>query len=334
MQRKLCGTIGKVVYMDISVIIPVYNRANMITNALDSLKNQTISNFDVIIVDDGSYDDLQKVISEYTNELNIKYIHLSHSGNIAFLRNCGLKASSSKYIAILDSDDWCVPERLEKQLNFMNKNENIDILSSWVILNDEIQDENTKRLEWLYNMNGDENEIIIRCLNDGCCICNSTVMMKKSRIDELGGYDERMHICEDFNLWLRAFLNNYDIKIMKEKLVVRKLHKQSVTEGYNGAATSIRLVIKNKIEFLKATFKLEGEIYIWGINSRNSILLDELKAVIDNENMICIIDIYNEMPRKINKNAYHLVTTFSRRDDVFEYLKNQGLKIVENFIYA
>ena len=71
------------------------------------------------------------------------------------------------------------------------------------------------------------------------------------------------------------------------------------------------------------------------INSRNSILLDELKAVIDNENMIHIIDIYNEMPGgKINKNAYHLVTTFSRRDDVFEYLKNQGLKIVENFIYA
>lgn len=320
--------------MDISVVIPVYNRAKMIKKAFESLKNQTIKNFEVIIVDDGSSDNLLDVVEYYKNSLSIRYYNVTHCGNIAYLRNYGLRKAAGEYIAILDSDDWCVPERLEKQYNYMIKNSDTDILASWVFLEDEFQSENTKRLEWLYNMHDCMDEVIDRCLNDGCCICNSTVMMKKSRIVELGGYDERMKICEDFNLCLRAIQKFYIIKILQERLVVRKIHKQSVTEGYNGKESSIRLVIKNKVEYLKQMGKLDKKIYIWGINSRNSILIDELKKVTSEKIEFEMIDLYKNVPNTLNESSYHLITTYSKREDVFDYLEKKGLKKTIDFIYA
>lgn len=318
--------------MEISIVIPVYNRAHLINKALESLVTQTYNDFDVIIVDDGSSDNIQEIVYQYKKQLKIRFVSFPHSGNIAFLRNEGLKISDSRYVAILDSDDWCMDNRLEKQVKYMKQHPECDILATWVSLEDDFQNENTNRLYWLYNMINDRSEIIKRCLNDGCCICNSTVLMKKDRIIELGGYDEEMYICEDFNLWIRALIENYNIDILQEKLIVRKLHKESVTSGYNGSNLSIQLVIRNKIKYLKMTNKLKRKIVIWGVNARNDLLFKELER--NNVSEVQVIDIYNEMPIDIDVNAYHLITTFSRRDEIFEYLNCHNLNVVEDYIYT
>ena len=156
-------------------------------------------------------------------------------------------------------------------------------------------------------------------------------MFNKNRILDLGGYDESMPICEDFNLWLRALSEGYVIDILDEKLVYRVLHNNSVTSGYNGADESVRLVIRNKLQYLKSTGKLDRKPIIWGINKRDNLLLEELKPY--GIEKIKIVDIDNEMPYEVDCNAYHLVTSFSRQKSIFEYLDKNNLQIVDEYIY-
>ena len=107
--------------MEISVVIPVYNRADMIVRALDSLVNQTYKDFEVLIIDDGSKDTIKQVVDQYAGNLDIAYYYYDHSGNIAYLRNQGMNRAKGKYVAILDSDDWCSDNRLELQIRYFNK---------------------------------------------------------------------------------------------------------------------------------------------------------------------------------------------------------------------
>ena len=317
--------------MEISVVIPVYNRADMIVRALDSLVNQTYKDFEVLIIDDGSKDTIKQVVDQYAGNLDIAYYYYDHSGNIAYLRNQGMNRAKGKYVAILDSDDWCSDNRLELQIRYFNKNPKCDILATWVNIIDECNSPNSRRIEQLYNMHGDRKTIERRCLNEGSCLCNSTVMFNKNRILDLGGYDESMPICEDFNLWLRALSEGYVIDILDEKLVYRVLHNNSVTSGYNGADESVRLVIRNKLQYLKSTGKLDRKPIIWGINKRDNLLLEELKPY--GIEKIKIVDIDNEMPYEVDCNAYHLVTSFSRQKSIFEYLDKNNLQIVDEYIY-
>ncbi|HQH29579.1 MAG TPA: glycosyltransferase family A protein, partial [Spirochaetota bacterium] len=236
--------------MEVSVVMPVYNRCAEMKKALDSLTSQTFKNFELIIIDDGSTDNISETLTMYQNTLNIKYTRVEHTGNLAFLRNLSISMSSGKYIAILDSDDWCHPDRLHIQHKYLENNKDVDVLATWVHIINECEKINSHFLEMLYNMKNDRSDIIIKCLNDGCCICNSTVMIRRNKFNELGGYDEKMIICEDFNLWLRALLKGFKFKILEKKLVFRKIHKNSVTRGYDGSSKAIRLVILNKLYYL------------------------------------------------------------------------------------
>lgn len=318
--------------MNVSVVIPVYNRAKMIHKALDSLVDQIYKQFEVIIVDDGSTDNLDEVIDSYRDQLQIIKLTLEHCGNIAFLRNQGFLVAQGEFIAVLDSDDWCRRDRIEKQRWYLMNND-IDVVASWVELIDECTTDNTRRLDALYNSRRTREELIDVFLNEGCCICNSSVMIRRSAFEKVGGYDERMIICEDFNLWIKFLLQDFKISIIEEKLTIRKLHKKSVTEGYSGNPISVGLVLKNKIELLKALGKLDNRLVIWGVNSRNELLLSELSENLSSFDY-AIIDIYNGYPDCIDTEAFHLVTTFSKKDEVFSFLKGYGLKRTDNYIYS
>lgn len=318
--------------MNVSVVIPVFNRAKMIHKALDSLVDQIYKQFEVIIVDDGSTDNLDEVIDSYRDQLQIIKLTLEHCGNIAFLRNQGFLVAQGEFIAVLDSDDWCRRDRIEKQRCYLMNND-IDVVASWVELIDECTTDNTRRLDALYNSRRTREELIDVFLNEGCCICNSSVMIRRSAFEKVGGYDERMIICEDFNLWIKFLLQDFKISIIEEKLIIRKLHKKSVTEGYSGNPVSVGLVLKNKIELLKALGKLDNRLVIWGVNSRNELLLSELSAKLSSFDY-AIIDIYNGYPDCVDTEAFHLVTTFSKKDEVFNFLTGYGLKRTDNYIYS
>jgi len=105
----------------VSVFMAVYNNAGYLRQSIDSILQQTYSNFELIIVNDGSSDDSHKIISTYTDP-RIMYIRNEENRGIIASRNIGLKSANGKYLAVLDSDDIAVAERLEKQVAFMEAN--------------------------------------------------------------------------------------------------------------------------------------------------------------------------------------------------------------------
>ena len=110
----------------ISVVIPVYNREKYIKECIDSVLNQTYQNFEIIIVDDGSTDKTVEII-ESINDERIKLFKNNHLG-VSEATNFAFKQINGEYIALLDSDDTMISDRLEYQFNYMENNQNIDVI--------------------------------------------------------------------------------------------------------------------------------------------------------------------------------------------------------------
>ena len=120
--------------MKVSVIIPTYNRDAVLKRAIKSVLSQTFQDFELIIVDDGSIDETKEVINSFRSS-KIKYFYQKNSGGAAGPKNTGIKIAQGKYIAILDSDDEWLPEKLEKQIEFFEKNPEISVLACNFLIN-------------------------------------------------------------------------------------------------------------------------------------------------------------------------------------------------------
>ena len=104
--------------MKVSVIIPTYNRAHLVSEAINSVLNQTYQDFEIIVVDDGSTDETCEKLRPYQDK--IKYVYVKNGG-AAYARNVGMKIARGKYIAFLDSDDLYYPYKIELQADFLDR---------------------------------------------------------------------------------------------------------------------------------------------------------------------------------------------------------------------
>lgn len=106
----------------VSIIMPSYNTASYISESINSVINQTYKNWELIIVDDSSTDNTDEIVSKFLNDERIKYLKNDKNSGAAISRNKALREAKGKWIAFLDSDDLWIPEKLEKQINFMEEN--------------------------------------------------------------------------------------------------------------------------------------------------------------------------------------------------------------------
>jgi glycosyltransferase involved in cell wall biosynthesis len=116
----------------VSVVIPTYNRAALVTETVQSILSQTYSNFEIIIVDDGSTDDTEKIVNDLNNS-QIRYFKIPHTGSFGTVRNVGLKNARGEYIAFVDSDDLWEKQKLELQVSAM-RDESLDFCFTQVSL--------------------------------------------------------------------------------------------------------------------------------------------------------------------------------------------------------
>lgn len=116
---------------NISVLLPVYNGEKYIKSSVNSVLNQTFKDFELVIIDDGSEDNTSEIIKGF-NDNRIKYFRTKHNGTSAAL-NYGIKKCRYEWIARIDSDDLNIPERLEKQVNYLSIHPECDVLSSWSV---------------------------------------------------------------------------------------------------------------------------------------------------------------------------------------------------------
>ena len=180
--------------MKISAVIPVYNRAEMVRRAIESVLNQTILPMEIIVVNDGSTDDTPTILNQYANRIQI--INQENNG-VSSARNTGIKAASGEWVAFLDSDDEWLPDRIENGLKFHEQNPQYRIFQSeeiWIRRGKRV---NKKKIHQKYG-----GRIFKQCL-PLCIVSPSAVLIETSLFNEMGYFDEKMTVCEDYDLWLR-----------------------------------------------------------------------------------------------------------------------------------
>ncbi len=195
----------------ISAIIPTYNRKNVLPKALDSVLTQTVYPDEVIVVDDGSDDKTSEMVS--SNYPKIKLIIQKNAG-VSAARNAGIAASAGDWIALLDSDDEWLPEKLERQMECISDNPDAVLIHT-----DEIWIRDGKRVNPMKKHQKSGGRIFQKCL-PLCVISPSSVLVKRSLLEEIGNFDEDLDVCEDYDLWLRICAE-YPVHYVDEKLIVK-----------------------------------------------------------------------------------------------------------------
>lgn len=183
----------------VSVIIPTYNHAQYLAKAIRSVLDQSYANLEVIIVDNFSEDETDKVVASFSDK-RITYLKINNNGVVAVSRNAGIKSAKGSWIAFLDSDDWWVRDKL--RICIKNAMENVDVIYHDL----EIVGVNFYWFQSRVTKGRQLNRpALFDLLSRGNALANSSVLVRKKLLQRLGGINEdsKMVGCEDFNTWLR-----------------------------------------------------------------------------------------------------------------------------------
>jgi len=210
----------------VSVIIPAFNRALKVSRAISSVLYQTFTDYEIIVVDDGSTDRTGDAVRQFGD----KIIFMAHSSNlgVSAARNTGIRGSDAPLVAFLDSDDYWLPEKLGVQISFFKSHPEAMISQTeeiW-IRNGRYANPKTRHLK----PSGDVFEPSLKL----CLISPSAVMLRRSLLAEVGLFDEDLPACEDYDLWLRIACR-YPVHLINEKLVVKEGgHPDQLSSRYRG----------------------------------------------------------------------------------------------------
>lgn len=196
----------------VSVIVPTYNRHRLLGEAIDSVLAQTYSNFELIVVDDGSTDRTAERLASYGAA--IKVIRQSNQG-VSAARNAGIQAAGGELIALLDSDDYWLPPKLACQIECFNAHPELQICQTQEIwIRNGVRVNPKKRHQKFSGM-------IFEKTLPLCLVSPSAVMLRKSLLDEVGLFDENLPACEDYDLWLRITWK-YPVHLIETPLIVKR----------------------------------------------------------------------------------------------------------------
>jgi len=226
----------------ISVLMPAYNSEKYIAQAINSILNQTFTDFELIIINDGSTDNTHNVISTFTDS-RIRYYQNDGNKGLTFVRNRLIYLSNCKYIAFLDSDDIAEKTRLEIQYNVLKSNVNIGLVSSSVkSLNENGEYDNRS---WKFDLNSVSLKIHLLFYNP---IVTSSVMFKTEDLPTeifRNGYPP----CEDYDLWVRMLLHTKGT-VLSDFLGTYRLYYNSVSKRKADDARNNRnKVIVDQLEY-------------------------------------------------------------------------------------
>lgn len=204
----------------VTVLLTVYNGLPHLTDTIESVLNQTYSDFEFVMVDDGSTDDTRDVIDEY-DDARLQRVYLDHVGRGAAL-NAGLMRARGELVAIIDADDIVYPDRLENQVAFFDANPEIDVLGTWYdrwwTERDEVEDATPK-------IAADD---ILTAFAESNPIGHSTSMYRLAAAAAVGGYNEGLTSCIDYDFFVRLAAAGYRFEILETKTVkIRKHDSQS-----------------------------------------------------------------------------------------------------------
>lgn len=197
----------------ISIIIPTFNRAEVLLRAVNSVFNQTFKNFELIIVDDRSTDNTEQLLQPTISNNSLQYFKTPNRG-VAAARNFGVQKARGNWFAFLDSDDEWLPQKLQEQIAYLENNGHLSI-----VYTEEIWIRNGVRVNQKKHHQKQAGKIFAKCL-DQCFIAPSSVLLRRKLFEEMEGFDENFLVCEDYDLWIKISSAN-EIGLVSKPLIIK-----------------------------------------------------------------------------------------------------------------
>lgn len=206
----------------ISIIMPTYNRAALIGESIQSIRNQTYKNWELIILDDGSQDNTEVIVSNF-NDQKIKYQKLQHTGIGGKTKNTGLQISSGELVAFLDSDDLWADTKLEKQLTAFDQNPD----AGYCLTGGYNFQEQRVPVDFFYKQKQGRKygDLFYDCFTSGLTAFTQALLFKKSCLTKCGVFKEDKSFSDVEFIYSLAY--NFKGIILYEPLVYRRLHKDN-----------------------------------------------------------------------------------------------------------
>lgn len=199
----------------VSVVIPVYNMAHCVAEAIESVFDQSFSDLEVIIADDGSTDNLAKAIQKFGDQVRV--IRQENRGP-SVARNSGIRAAQGEYIAFLDADDIWKPEKLEKQIAAMQLSEDIGLVTCGY---KKVHALSGDTIETMVRENYPDRAALLEALSLAQILPASAsgALLRRECFDEAGLFDESLRVAEDWDMWLRV-AKRFEVRFVEEPLVI------------------------------------------------------------------------------------------------------------------
>lgn len=197
----------------ISVIIPTFNRSSVLVRAINSVLGQGHKDFELIVVDDGSTDETELLLTPLIEAGTIKY-HKNQNLGVSAARNFGVEKASGDWLSFLDSDDEWLPHKLEEQVSFLKHNPTVKI-----VYGQEIWLRNGRRVNQRSIHHKYGGWIFDKCIQQ-CFIAPSSVMLSSGLFHEMGGFDQEFIVCEDYDLWLKIS-SLYEVGYIANPLMIK-----------------------------------------------------------------------------------------------------------------
>ena len=207
--------------MQLSVILPVYNVEDYIAEAIDSILTQTYTDYELIIVDDGSTDRTPEIVRDNATDKKVKIITNATNQGLTKSLNIGIAEAKGKYIARQDGDDISLPTRLAEQVAFMEENPKIALLGTDM----QVLNEDKLHVKKRKNPNPTFEDLLAHN-----SVVGASVMIRKSALDEVGVYDEAFRVTEDYELTLRM-AKHFKVATLPKPLYVQRIRLASISHS-------------------------------------------------------------------------------------------------------
>lgn len=290
---------------DIAVIIPAFNRGWQLKRALESLVYQTDKNFEVIVCDDGSTEDIQTLAGLYSSKLQMKFIRIENSGGPARPRNVAAAYTNVKWLSFLDSDDWWDKERISIIRPILNDDVDLVYHSIRVARSPRLKASREKRGVIGNRIKGDA---LSHMLLFGNPIPNSSVVLRNTMFKKIRGFseDQRLSSLEDFDAWLRVAEAGGKIEFLNKKLGYYWIGEDSISSISKSQITKYNFLFKRHRKYIPLKIKKNVE-------SINSLTIATLLIKIGGDE--------RRIARKILKEAYDLPGLFYKLKRLIKLLQ-------------
>jgi glycosyltransferase involved in cell wall biosynthesis len=230
----------------VSVILPVYNGVKTVRRAVESILFQTYPNFELIVINDGSKDETTSILTSFHDE-RIRVLHQENRGLVLSL-NRGIKEANGQYIARMDADDFAMPDRLKKQVEFMENNPAVGVLGTAAKI---VYSDGTQRVRHRPLDTSSIRKNIVKI----CPFCHSSVMIRRKVFNEVGTYDaskdgSKKLLVEDYDLWVRVLAAGYDLANLPDVLMTYYREPDSILRR-RSISMRIKQQVLSRIEVIK-----------------------------------------------------------------------------------